>query len=58
MSYVLYAFMALTLLSLLAGLSCFLRSSDQARIQSNKMMQARVFFQAAALLCVALLITR
>jgi hypothetical protein len=58
MSYLLYALMALTVLSLLAGLSCFVRSSEAARLKSNKIMQARVFFQAAALLCLALLLMR
>jgi hypothetical protein len=55
MSYLLYAFMGFTLLSLLLGLSYFVRPSEAARLKSNKIMQARVLFQAAALLCLALL---
>ncbi len=58
MSYVLYALMALTVLSLLLGLSYFVRPSEAARLKSNKIMQARVLFQAAALLCLALLLMR
>jgi hypothetical protein len=58
MSYLLYAFMGLTLLSLLLGLSYFVRPSEAARLKSNKIMQARVLFQAAALLCLALLLMR
>ncbi|MFM7621514.1 MAG: twin transmembrane helix small protein [Alphaproteobacteria bacterium] len=58
MSYVLYVLMGLTVLSLLAGLFCFVRPSQAARFQSNKIMQARVLFQAAALLCLAVLLMR
>ncbi len=58
MSYLVYALMGLTLLSLLAGLSFFVRSSQNARLKSNTLMQARVLFQAAALLCLALLLMR
>jgi hypothetical protein len=58
MSYLLYAFMGLTLLSLLQGLSYFVRPSEAARLKSNRIMQARVLFQAAALLCLALLLMR
>lgn len=58
MSYLLYAFMGLTLLSLLLGLSYFVRPSEGARLKSNRIMQTRVLFQAAALLCLALLLMR
>jgi hypothetical protein len=58
MFYLLYGLMGLTLLSLFWGLSYFVRPSERARVQSNKLMQARIFFQAAALLCLAFLLMR